>query len=272
MQGVFVPRFAYGLSAGSTDCTPMSDPDSHQDIELNLLDGESLTWLIGGKQVVLARDRFTMFWGAVPHQRLARKRVKSLSFIHIPLSWFLSWELSPAFIKAVLSGGMLVERDMKRSSIDRLSFAQWSDDIASRDSVRLGVALMEIRARLMRFQTQFASADVSRAGGGKLIAAARYIAEHYTDELYAEKIAEIAGVSADHIAGLFRTKFGTTIPEFINRHRVWHAQRLLMTTHQQVIDIALSSGFGSMSQFNEIFKKYCSMSPRDYRKRSNQAG
>jgi hypothetical protein len=45
-----------------------------------------------------------------------------------------------------------------------------------------------------------------------------------------------------------------------------HAQRLLVTTDDAILNLALDSGFQSLRLFNEAFKAACGCSPRDYRK------
>ncbi len=60
--------------------------------------------------------------------------------------------------------------------------------------------------------------------------------------------------------------FGTTMTTFITQHRISHAQRLLVTTDDAILDVALAAGFQSLSRFNEAFKAACGCSPRDYRK------
>lgn len=49
------------------------------------------------------------------------------------------------------------------------------------------------------------------------------------------------------------------------RRRLGEAQSLLIMTNRSITDIALSIGFGSQSQFYNIFKKYIGMSPGKYR-------
>jgi AraC family transcriptional regulator, melibiose operon regulatory protein len=50
-----------------------------------------------------------------------------------------------------------------------------------------------------------------------------------------------------------------------------HAQRLLVTTEELILNVALSSGFGSLSRFNEAFQGAFGCTPRDYRKRHRAA-
>jgi AraC-like DNA-binding protein len=65
---------------------------------------------------------------------------------------------------------------------------------------------------------------------------------------------------------LFQKTFGTTLIEYLTQHRVQHAQRLLATTEQKMVEIAFSSGFNSLSRFNEAFRRACGCAPREYRR------
>jgi AraC-like DNA-binding protein len=53
---------------------------------------------------------------------------------------------------------------------------------------------------------------------------------------------------------------------FITQHRITHAQRLLATTDDTILDVALDAGFQSLSRFNEAFKAACGCSPSEFRK------
>ena len=54
--------------------------------------------------------------------------------------------------------------------------------------------------------------------------------------------------------------------EYLTEHRIFHAQRMLLTTSMSVLDVAEAAGFGSLSHFNRAFQKYCGRSPREFRK------
>ena len=43
--------------------------------------------------------------------------------------------------------------------------------------------------------------------------------------------------------------------------------RLLATTRESISDIAMNSGFNSISRFNTVFKEKCGCSPREFRER-----
>jgi AraC-like DNA-binding protein len=65
--------------------------------------------------------------------------------------------------------------------------------------------------------------------------------------------------------GLFKKAFGTTLIDYLTHHRVSHAQRLLATTNEKIVEVAFNSGFNSISRFNEAFRRACGCTPRAYR-------
>ena len=96
---------------------------------------------------------------------------------------------------------------------------------------------------------------------------ALYIARHYTEPLTAEQISKSVGLHPNYAMALFKKTLGITIVDFLTQHRVSHAQRLLATTDDKVIEIAYSSGFGSLSRFHESFVRWCGCPPKEYRKK-----
>jgi transcriptional regulator GlxA family with amidase domain len=50
----------------------------------------------------------------------------------------------------------------------------------------------------------------------------------------------------------------------VNDQRITHARRMLATSEAKVLDVAMASGFGSVSQFYNVFRQICGQTPRDY--------
>ncbi len=100
-----------------------------------------------------------------------------------------------------------------------------------------------------------------------------YIARNYQRPLTSQSIAEAIGVHPNDAMTLFHATFGTTTTTFITQHCISHAQRLLVTTDESILNIAQESGFQSLSRFTQAFKAACGSSPRDYRQnnRSKEA-
>ncbi len=74
------------------------------------------------------------------------------------------------------------------------------------------------------------------------------------------------GLSRKRMTEVFKEQYGLTPSGYINDLRYKEALRLLECTNNEVIDIAYSIGFGSLSAFYKFFKERASMSPAAYRK------
>ena len=70
-----------------------------------------------------------------------------------------------------------------------------------------------------------------------------YIARHYHEPLTAEMIAKANNLHPNYAMNLFRQAFGTTITTFIRQHRITHAQRLLVTTSDSILDVAMAAAY-----------------------------
>ena len=100
----------------------------------------------------------------------------------------------------------------------------------------------------------------------KLVAVTNYIDSHRSEDLSVEQLAELAGFSKYHFERLFKSSMGISCYQYITKRRVMMAQELLGDTDLSVMDIALQSGFFSLSTFNRVFKDMNGCSPTEYRK------
>jgi AraC-like DNA-binding protein len=91
------------------------------------------------------------------------------------------------------------------------------------------------------------------------------IARQYSEPLTVEDIGKAVGLHPNYAMSLFKKAFGTTLIDYLTHHRISHAQRLLATTDEKIVDVAFSSGFNSISRFNETFRRACGCTPREYR-------
>ncbi|SFP69989.1 AraC-type DNA-binding protein [Butyrivibrio proteoclasticus] len=108
--------------------------------------------------------------------------------------------------------------------------------------------------------------DPQRKNIDKLVSVTNYIDSHRSDDLSVEQLAEIAGFSKFHFERLFKSYMGISCYQYITKRRVLMAQELLGDTDLSVMDIAMQSGFFSLSTFNRVFKDTNGCSPTEYRK------
>ncbi|TMV47388.1 helix-turn-helix transcriptional regulator [Paenibacillus mesophilus] len=97
---------------------------------------------------------------------------------------------------------------------------------------------------------------------------ARYIEEHYRDDLHLDHMAEKLETSPKYFSNYFKKTFGINFIEYLNRVRLAQAKELLKQTELSVAEIGERTGYQNSSTFTSTFKKYYGISPSDYRKNS----
>ncbi len=97
-----------------------------------------------------------------------------------------------------------------------------------------------------------------------------YIDEHFTEEIRLDAIAASIGFSKYHFSRLFKQYTGYTLGEYICRRRIVAAEQLLERPDLSVTEVAMRSGFPSISTFNRIFRQYKNCSPSQYRSVNNE--
>lgn len=274
------PEFSpYGFTCEIWEPMRMTKPDRHDEIELNFLDQGRLTYLIGGNRITVEAQALTLFWAAVPHQIIQFENVTHYHVITIPFGSFLQWGLPQDLQMQLILGNVLsAEADETIAAHDKTLFNQWHRDLSDSDNESQEIVLLELKARLLRLARSYsqrpslpAARSESQSSGGspnleKAEQMAGYIARNFKTRLLIQEIADSVDLHPDYAATLFRKTFGTTLNSLITRHRVAEAQRLLVTSNEQIINVALSSGFDSLSRFNRAFKQVTGTTPSKFRK------
>ncbi|MFD1927603.1 helix-turn-helix domain-containing protein [Sporosarcina siberiensis] len=93
-----------------------------------------------------------------------------------------------------------------------------------------------------------------------------FIERHLTDKLQLHLLAEQAGYSRFHFQRIFRKIIGKSIAEYIRERRLTQSARILITSDQRIIDIAMTYRFNSQESFTRAFKKVYDITPGHYRK------
>lgn len=95
-----------------------------------------------------------------------------------------------------------------------------------------------------------------------------YIDAHYTDDLSLEEVAGIIGFSKFHFSRLFKQYTNFTFCDYLCFRRIKAAEDLLINPEYSITEVALQSGFPSISTFNRIFKQQKGCTPSEYRSKS----
>lgn len=94
-----------------------------------------------------------------------------------------------------------------------------------------------------------------------------YIRDHLLEELTVERIAAALYISPSHLSRSFRKRIGMTPLNYIRNCRVNLARNALITSGDNIEEIALRIGFQDSKYFSRVFKKETGLSPREYRQK-----
>ena len=92
-----------------------------------------------------------------------------------------------------------------------------------------------------------------------------YIHKHFKERITMEDVCKKCGYSASSLCRNFKEQTGMTMVAYINKQRLDHAERMLVTLEDAVGDICYACGFASVRQFNRAFKDVYGCTPSQYR-------
>ena len=85
------------------------------------------------------------------------------------------------------------------------------------------------------------------------------------DDLSQGAMAEMAGISKDYFSRMFRNVTGMNYSRWLNMIRLEKATELLADKEKTLTEVAMLSGFQSISSFNRVFRAEKGMAPGEYR-------
>lgn len=93
----------------------------------------------------------------------------------------------------------------------------------------------------------------------------RYLNDHIQDEVSLDEAAALVDMTRTSFCRFFKNQTRLTFTVYANRLRVDFARKLLRDTEMHIKEIGYECGFTSIPYFNQVFRKYTGLSPREYR-------
>ena len=93
----------------------------------------------------------------------------------------------------------------------------------------------------------------------------RYADEQYTENLTLHELGATYRKNEKYLGRLFKHEIGISFSDYVLAKRLKRAEKLLKTTEEKIIEIALECGFNNISYFNRVFKEKNGISPSEYR-------
>lgn len=111
-----------------------------------------------------------------------------------------------------------------------------------------------------------------KPGNPYVLAAKRYIDEHYEAKLRLEDVAEFLYMNPNYFSSLFKREMGLSFVDYVNELRIHKARSLLVETDEKVYEVSIQVGYSNFSYFNKLFKRLNGVTPQTYRELARSGG
>lgn len=252
----------------------------HAQVEINYVFSGSVDYQMQGHTVHLSQGDLCLFWGGLPHQVVDTSENPLFIAIHLPLVHFFRLRLPADIQQRLMRGATLLPAEADPG--DDRSFARWSHYLRSGDPVRVNHAIDELLLRIERIQfddyrlLDAATTDTAppeapdRQSFHNIGEICFYIADNFRHEISSSAIASSVDIHPKYAMSVFKRSTGMTLNEYVSLLRLSYAQALLLREETNILQVAMDSGFGSLSAFNTSFRKLAGMSPTDFRRAARE--
>lgn len=99
----------------------------------------------------------------------------------------------------------------------------------------------------------------------KFISICQYINQHCTEDITLEQVAALAGFSKYHFSRLFKEFTNISFYKYLNNQRISYAEKILLDPNINITEVAIHSGYNSISAFMRMFKIIKNCTPTEFR-------
>lgn len=93
-----------------------------------------------------------------------------------------------------------------------------------------------------------------------------YLRQNYPKPLSLDLISDHFHITPAYLSSFFKKEIGENLSSYLANLRISEARRLLENTDMKVSEISEKVGIPSQTTFIRLFKKYCGLTPNEYRK------
>lgn len=93
-----------------------------------------------------------------------------------------------------------------------------------------------------------------------------WIENNITEPVTLQKLSAMAALNEKYFCRIFKETTGKTPVDYINQFRINTACQLMLHENLSITEAAINCGFSDMSYFSKVFKKYKTVSPRQWLK------
>lgn len=143
--------------------------------------------------------------------------------------------------------------------------AYFNTPVVRADKLQSVIELLGILAQHLQRHAEQRAISTSKTELPVVARAKAFIQASADEPITLAQVAAHVNVSRFYFCKLFRKATGLTLTEYIARVRLEKAKSLLSDPSLRVSEIVFAAGFGSIQQFNSVFKEMVGISPTAYR-------
>jgi AraC-like DNA-binding protein len=253
----------------------MAMPHWHAQVEVNYVMRGTVHYRMSDHEFRLNAGEMCLFWGGQPHQMDESSEDSLYAGAHLPLVYFFRLRLPISISSRLMKGETLLTS--ATDAADNENFARWFRYASSGDPAKAQHAVDELLLRIERIALEpysmTSQAAISLEGDHPHPHSSRnvarmcdFIAANFLQDIDSVDIARAADLHPKYAMNLFKRSTGMTLSKYVTLLRLSRAQAMLMSEGANVLQVAMDSGFGSISAFNKSFRHIAGMSPSNFRR------
>lgn len=96
--------------------------------------------------------------------------------------------------------------------------------------------------------------------------ACNYVIDNIDKKISLMEISKVLGISKNYFCSLFKQEIGESFLNYITRLKMQRAKYLLKEKNMRIYEVCNHLGYVDTTYFTQLFKKYCDMTPQEYKK------
>ncbi|MBQ6296864.1 MAG: helix-turn-helix transcriptional regulator [Selenomonadaceae bacterium] len=261
----YTPCLEYICNVGADSSTMPRSMHEHKNlVEILLLYGGAGIYIIDGERYTAKKGDLILYNSGTVHDEFGGSgndlstycvAISNLKLANLPANKILSEEYSPI----LPSGEYFDELLSIFRGIERESYRPSGAETAN----YLALALVSKICTLLKTHGKYHKEKIPSISR----LAKDFIDEHYTENIKLEDIANAVCANVYNLSKVFKAEIGISPMRYVVLRRIGEAQNLLINTDMTITRIALSVGYNNSNYFQNVFKDFMQMTPKEYRKR-----
>lgn len=147
----------------------------------------------------------------------------------------------------------------------RIRKAYFETPVITSDRLQAMVELLNVFAQFLSDYASRQAISMSAAEPKPVASAKQFVLAHAEEPITLAQVIRHVNVNRFYFCRLFKKATGMTLTEYVARVRVEKAKTLLVNPSLRISEIVFAAGFGSIPQFNSVFKRIAGMPATEYR-------